>query len=172
MNKNRHTNTKYLDDIYKAKRKVNNWLFRDLNEIESTDGSVVFEVLSGKKSIKQNCPLQVASAVYQLAKLRMLQFYHDFLDRFVSREDFQMVEMDTDSAYMGITGSSIEALIKPNMKETYENEKYLWFPDNRTPESKAYTKRTPGLFKVEWEGDGIVALTSKMYLSSCHREEG
>lgn len=170
MNKNRHTNTKYVDDIYKAKRKVNNWLFRDLNEIESTDGSIVFEVSCGKKQIKQNCPLQVASAVYQLAKLRMLQFYHDFLDRFVSRDDFQMVEMDTDSAYMGIAGKSIEALIKPEMKQAYEDEKYQWFPDNRTPESKAYTKRTPGLFKVEWEGDGIVALTSKMYY--CHRADG
>ena len=169
MDKNRHVSTKYVDDIYKAKRKVNNWLFRDLNEIECEGGSTVFECSSGKKQIKQNCPLQVASAVYQLAKLRMLEFYYDCLDKFVDRSDFQYVEMDTDSAYMAITGDSIETMIKPDMKETFEKEQYDWFPDNRTAASKALTKRTPGLFKVEWEGTGIVALTSKMYF--CHGEK-
>jgi hypothetical protein len=32
-----------------------------------------------------------------------------------------------------------------------------------TEEHKLYDKRTPGLFKVEYEGDGIIALASKMY---------
>jgi len=38
-------------------------------------------------------------AVYQLAKLRILQFYHDFLDRFIDRGDFELMQMDTDSLY-------------------------------------------------------------------------
>ena len=38
-----------------------------------------------------------------------------------------------------------------------------WFPRNDTAEHKAYDKRTPGLFKVEWEGEGIVGLCSKTY---------
>ena len=164
MDKNRHTNTKYLEDIYKAKRKVNNWLFKDLNEIETIGGDTLFEVMSAKKSIKQNCPIQVASAVYSLAKLRMLQFYHDCLDKFVDRSDFALVQMDTDSLYMGITGESIETMIKPEMQAQFELEKYDWFPDNTTEESAAFNKRVPGLFKVEWnDGHGMVALTSKMY---------
>ncbi len=39
------------------------------------------------------------------------------------------------------------------MKEEYEKDKYNWFPDETTKESKAYNKRTPGLFKVEFEGN-------------------
>ena len=42
-------------------------------------------------------PFQVGIAVYQLAKLRILDVYHDFLDRFVDRKDFELIQMDTDS---------------------------------------------------------------------------
>jgi hypothetical protein len=31
-------------------------------------------------------PIQIGCAVYQLAKLRMLQFYYDCLDKYVERE--------------------------------------------------------------------------------------
>ena len=34
---------------------------------------------------------------------------------------------------------------------------------HHTPEHKAYDKRTPFLFKVEWEDQGIVRLCSKTY---------
>ena len=36
-------------------------------------------------------------------------------------------------------------------------------PRTDTPEHKAYDKRTPGLFKVEWEGKSIIGLCSKTY---------
>lgn len=169
MNKSKHNTTKYLTDIYKARRRVNSWTFRDLNEIKTIDDKVVFEITQGKRTVRQNCPLQVASAVYQMAKLRMLEFYHDCVDKFIDRADYQYIEMDTDSAYMAITSKSINDIIKPSMREQWEKERYDWFPDNRTPESKAYQRRTPGLFKVEWEGDAMVALTSKMY---CCRGDG
>ena len=116
-----------------------------------------------KKTIKQDLPLQIGFFVYQYAKLRMLEFYYDFLDKFLDRSDFQYVEMDTDSAYIALAGESLEDLIKPNLRETFSQEKTQWFPRDDTAEHKRYDKRTPGLFKVEWEGDGIIALCSKTY---------
>ena len=101
--------------------------------------------------------------MYQYAKLRMLQFYYDFLDKYVDRSDFQMCEMDTDSAYIAISGDSVESLVKPELREKFEQDKCNWFPRTDTREHKAYDKRTPGLFKVEWEGQGIVGLCSKTY---------
>ena len=50
-----------------------------------------------KAKVSNNLPLHVASAVYQLAKLKMLEFYYDFLDKYHDRAKFQMIEMDTDS---------------------------------------------------------------------------
>ena len=46
----------------------------------------------------------------------------------------------------------------------FEQDKCNWFPRTDTREHKAYDKRTPGLFKVKWEGQGIVGLCSKTYL--------
>jgi hypothetical protein len=53
-----------------------------------------------KKTIRLDLSMQIGCFVYQYAKLRMLEFYYDFMDVFVDRSDFQYCSMDTDSAYM------------------------------------------------------------------------
>ena len=98
--------------------------------------------------------------MYQYAKLRMLEFYYDFMDTFVDRRDFQYCCMDTNSAYMGLSADSLEEVIKPKLRQRYQSEKHNWFPSSDTPEHASYDKRTPGLFKEEYRGD---ALCSKTY---------
>ena len=56
-----------------------------------------------------NVPVVVGFSILQ-AKLRMLQFYYDCIDRFVDRGDFQYVEMDTDSAFMALSAPLVTAL--------------------------------------------------------------
>ena len=46
---------------------------------------------------------------------------------FISREDFEYSEMDADLAYMAISEDSIEALIKLDLHEEFENDKHNWF---------------------------------------------
>ncbi|CAF3781378.1 unnamed protein product [Rotaria socialis] len=70
-----------------------------------------------KSSFKQCLPIQVGFAVYQLAKLRMLQFYYDFIDYYIDRSDFEYCEMDTDSAYIAFSSASFEDLVKPCLKQ-------------------------------------------------------
>ena len=93
----------------------------------------------------------------------MLQFYFDFLDKYLDRKDFQYCEMDTDSVYIAISGPSVESLVKPNLKHEFLKDKPNWLPRNDTPQNKVYDKRTPGLFKEEWSGEGIIGLSSKTY---------
>ena len=50
-----------------------------------------------KSVVKYTLPLHIGFFVYQYTKLRMLQFYYDFVDRYVERPLFQYCEMDTDS---------------------------------------------------------------------------
>ena len=50
-----------------------------------------------------------------------------------------------------------ENIIKPNLKQEFEKNKYKWFVTDK------YSNRTPGLFKTEYEGEGMVALCSKTY---------
>ncbi|XP_072172959.1 uncharacterized protein [Diadema setosum] len=157
-NKTRFRNNK-ITDSSKASRLVNEILFRDLNAI--TDDC--YEVELSKSKIAHDLPIQIGFFVYQYAKLRMLQFYFDFLDVFMDRSDFEYVQMDTDSAYFALTGSSIENLVRPELRQQFEVEKHHWLPRTDTEEHKRYDKRTPGLFKLEWEGQGIVALCSKTW---------
>ncbi len=84
--------------------------------------------------------------MYQYAKLRMLQFYYDCLDTYLDRSDYEYCEMDTDSAYIAISGESVEELVKPGLKEAFENDKCNWFPHSDTTEHAKYDRRKPGLF--------------------------
>jgi hypothetical protein len=93
----------------------------------------------------------------------MLHFYYDFVDVFVDRRDFQYCAMDTDSAYIALSADTLDEVIKPDLRQLYDIEKKNWFPHTDTPEHAAYDKRTPGLFKEEYSGDGIIALCSKTY---------
>ena len=93
----------------------------------------------------------------------MLQFYFDFMDKYLDRSEFQYCEMDTDSASIAIAGQSVEILVKPELGGEFDADKANWFPLTDTPEHKAYDKRAPGLFKEEWSGEGIIGLSSKTY---------
>ncbi len=139
--------------------KANSQYFRQLNLV----GNSFCEVEEAKRSIRMDLPIQIGFFVYAFAKLRMLQFYYDFMDRYVERADFQYVCMDTDSAYIAFSGSTLETLIKPALREEFQATKHHWFPRTDTPEHRLHDKRTPGLFKEEWSGEGTVALCSKTY---------
>ena len=158
MDKEKHTTTSFCG-LDKISKRINDPHFKDLEELSDNR----FEVMAGKHKIIMDTPIQIGCAVYQLAKLRMLQFYYDCLDKYVDRSDFQYIEMDTDSAYLALSGDKLEDVIKPHMKEEYEKDKYNWFPNETTKELKAYNKRTPGLFKVEFEGKSMYAMCSKLY---------
>ena len=108
-------------------------------------------------------PIQLSSAILSYAKLRMLQFYYDFLNKYVERSDMNMMYMDTDSCYMAITSEKFEDIIKPEMRDEYEKEKNLWFPRTDNEENLRYDTRTAGLFKVEFSGSGMVCLAPKLY---------
>ena len=162
-----------------AETLVNDKRFVKLEKV----GEELYEVERMKANVKVDLPVQIGIQVYQNAKLRMLQMYYDFMLNYIDPRDFQMVEMDTDSLYFAVSGSTLEAVIRPELRETFYREKHLWFPSESCDlhreayvqaggtwdppvccsERRKYDVRTPGLFKMEWEGDGIIALCSKTY---------
>lgn len=156
MDKNKHMNIKICDEN-KFNRLKNKPTFYDAVEYDG-----LYEVKQKKKTIKQNMAIQIGCTVFDDSKLRMLQFYYDCIDKYIDRSDYQYIEMDTDSAYMALT-DDFENLVKPELKEEFIKNKHSWFPRTDTEENKLYDKRTPGLFKIEFEGDGMVALCSKSY---------
>ena len=150
--KERQTSVIYTKDqsvVDKAKWSV--W-FEDMEEIDD-----VFEIEFRKKDVTINRPFQDEVVVYQLAKLRMLQFYYDYLDYFIDRRDFELIQMDTDSMYLGLSCETLKEAIRPNRLDEFEATKKNWFAWDK------WSNRTPGLFKLEFEGTRGIALCSKCY---------
>ena len=126
--------------------------FSDLEEIGEA-----YELESQKAQITINRPFQVGIAVCQLAKLRLLEFYYDFLNRYCDRRDFELIQMDTDSNYMAISTDKLEDIVRPELRQEFETKKKKWLAWDK------WSGRTPGLFKLECEGSRLIALCSKCY---------
>ena len=168
-----HRDVKYCTEVGTSAL-INNKRFRQLDVV--TDDA--YEIELNKQVMKYTLPLHIGFFVYQYAKLRMLQFYYDLVDRYVERPLFQYCEMDTDSAYIALAGETIDDLITSEHREHYFRHRSEWLPaeccDEREDEyaqarqraarqagrawtatesccfaRKAFDKRTLGLFKVE-----------------------
>ena len=75
-NVGRHRNVKYCTEVGTSAC-VNNKRFRQLDVV--TDDA--YEITSSKARVIYDLPHHTGFFVYQYAKLRMLQFYYDFVDR-------------------------------------------------------------------------------------------
>src|SRR5271155_5474768 len=143
MNKNKFSNIKFCNEK-QFNGAVNSYFFHDA---EGYDG--FYEVSSKPRVVKQNTPLQVGYNVLQEAKLRMLQFNYDCIDKYIDRKYFHFMYMDTDSSYMALS-DDFNKLIKPALREEFEKDKINWFPCTDTKENKAFDKRKPSIFKEEY----------------------
>ena len=148
----RQTKVLYTKDEDVVDKHLRSAYFEDLEEIGDA-----YKIESRKKDVKINRPFQVGIVVYQLAKLRMLQFYYDFLDHYIDRRDYEFIQMDTDSMYFALSYDTLEEAVKPELLKEFENNK-----KQRLSWDK-WSNREPGLFKLEKEGTRAIALCSKCY---------
>ena len=148
----RHTNTIYTCDEEEVDKSLRSARFKTLEEI-----GPAYKVELRKIKINIDRPFQVGIVVYQLAKLRMLQFYYEFLDFYLDRRDFELIQMDTDSMYFALSRERLEDAIRPGYETQFKEEKKRWLAWDK------WSNREPGLFKLEKEGTHAIALCSKCY---------
>ena len=159
MNKDGHCKVSFVNQKFKGCLMVNDKKFKELNKLTED----VAEVVMGKHSIVQDTPIQLGKFILDYAKLRMLQFYYDFLDYFIDRKHWEYAEMDTDSAYFAVSADevneqgqdvSLESLVKDDLKEQFEEEKDTWLVTCTCGDGMCTNedcdKRTPGKFKLEY----------------------
>ena len=155
----RHLSTTFTTDDNEVDIALRSSFFEDLEEIGDA-----YEIQKRKRKVEITHPYQCGIAVYQLAKLRMLEFYYDFLDHYVDRRDFEYIYMDTDSAYFAISEEALRDVVKPELLEEYDKEVGKWLATDK------YSEKTPGLFKPEFIGVKMIALTAKCYF--CEGKQG
>ena len=172
----------YVNDEKTARESINDSAFKSLKELESD----LFEIEKRKKIVTWNLPNHVGFFVYQEAKRRMLSFYYDCIDYYIDRQDFEACQMDTDSFYLALSKPTLEQAVKPELRKEFFENMHVWFPTESCNkhrqlfvntklanqqwvpfpcciEAHAFHIRTPGLFKLEFSGLGIVSLCSKTY---------
>ena len=190
MRKDRQSDT-LITDVCGAQQAVNSPFFKSMVQL----GMSTYEVRLRKKHVRWDLPLPVGFFVYGLAKLRLLQMYHDFLNTYIPRRHFQLVTCDTDSLYFAISGETLNKVVDPAKRQAFHVAQKEWLPqvlcsqhmpeafevqgDYLKPPSReqacCYTvyqhaKREPGLWKLECEATAIISLNSKSYI--CLGDEG
>ena len=175
MDRSRHTNTKYLNDE-KTHKAINNKMFKRLNIVTED----LYEVESVKAKIEHKEPIVVGFFILQYAKLRMLELYYNFFDKFCDVNMYEELEMDTDSLYLALGAENLYDCIKPDKRLEWENmrrndcdDKFTadaisnFFPRTCCAKHIKHDKREPGLFKEEFRCTEMYCLCSKTYCCYC-----
>ena len=117
MDRSRHTVTKYLNDE-KTHSAINRKLFKRLNFITNQ----MYEVEFVKSEIDHREPILVGFFILQDAKLRVLEFYYKFFEKFCVTEKFEELELeiDTDSLYLALSEENLEDIVLPEKKNEWE----------------------------------------------------
>ncbi|XP_057317067.1 uncharacterized protein LOC130660625 [Hydractinia symbiolongicarpus] len=113
----RHANITFTRDEKEVHAALRSPYLEDLEEIGDA-----YELRRGKHKCTIDRAYQCGIAVYQLAKLRMLEFYYDFLDKYVDRQDFEYTYVDTDSAYFAISGKDFRDVVRPELLDEYDED--------------------------------------------------
>ena len=77
-----------------------------------------------KQKIVMDLATQLGYHILQLAKLRMLQFCYDFLEKLCVKNSFEYIEMDTYSAYFEFAGKRLDHIVKPGKEQELRNQKF------------------------------------------------
>ena len=166
MDKTKHTSVKFCEEE-NVGRYIQNPLFKSLEELNGG----IYEIEKTKKKVVHDTPLQIGIAVYSYAKMNLLSFW-DFLNTYLVNDYYQLMECDTDSLYIAFAKDTIDECVKPHLKEEWDKVKYEFFSSDsdeptefggKTIPFKQYDKRTPGKYKAEFEGIGMICLNSKVY---------
>ena len=81
----RHKRTRFTREERFVDKALRSPFFNNLEEIGGD-----YEIKEFKRTVMIKRPYQCGIAVYQLAKLRMLEFCYDFLDKYFSRQHFEL----------------------------------------------------------------------------------
>ncbi|KAG3233686.1 hypothetical protein PI124_g21245 [Phytophthora idaei] len=160
MDMSKHKKVKYESDQKAIESKIEHFTFHRLEELNDA-----CEITMKKRRLKNKNPIHLSIAIYQLAKLRMLQFYYDCIDFYFDRSAFEYQEMDTDSDYIAFSCENpFQDDIKSGLRKHFKEHKYDWIPRDYNKDVAKFDRRTPGLFKDEWSGDAMVSSSSKNYI--------
>ena len=171
MDRSRYTVTKDLNDE-KTHGAINTKFFKRLDHINDQS----YEVGLAKAEIELREPIIVGFFIPQYAKLRMLELYYNFFERFCEVNKFEELELDTDSLYLAPSEKELYDCIRDESRAEWElmgtedckddftaNATTNFFQRTCCTKLMEHDKREPGLFKKEFRCTEMLRLCSKTY---------
>ena len=102
----------------------------------------------------------------------MILDFYKFLKDHLNDDLYCLMETDTDSLYLALARESIDECVRTDRLDSWWAKKHEYFTSDSEQiiefkghqmTKKAYDKRSRGLFKLEFEGECMIALNSKVY---------
>ena len=102
------------------------------------------------------------------------------MDVYIEPKYYSSVLCDTDSFYFSLATKTLIEAVKPNMLSAYKKERYGHCGDpcfdglmvrECCTTCTQYDISRPGCYKAEYEGDCLVALSSKCYIATDTRSD-
>src|SRR5690606_33924577 len=91
MNNSKFDDCEFTTSKVKALSMINKVEFKRGEEYNLTNGETLYKLISKKKVIKHNVPIHAAVSIFCNSKLHMMKFYYDFIDKFISRDDYMLL---------------------------------------------------------------------------------
>ena len=88
-----------------------------LYNLEEIDGA--YEVKEFKRTVMIKRLYQCNIAANQLPNLQMLEFCNDFLDKYFSRQDFELCYIDNDLFYVAMSDGCLDKTVKSEKRQAY-----------------------------------------------------
>ena len=171
MDRSRYTVTNYLNDE-KTHGAIHTKLFKRLDYINDQ----LYEVELAKAVIEPREPIIVGCFILHYAKLRMLELYYNFFDRFRDVNNFEELGMETDSLYLALSEKELYDCIREESKAEWgllrtkdckgdftAKATTNFFPRACCTKHIKPDKREPSLFKQEFRCTEMLCLFSKTY---------
>ena len=157
---------------WKTDAAIKSELFKKLDHVNNS----LYEVELSKAQIEHKERIIVGFFILQYAKLRMMELYYNFFTRFCDGNNFEELEIDTDSLYLALAEKELEDFKIPEMREEWQRlrsndcvESFTadavanFFPRTCYVKHKQHDKREPGLFKEEFRCTEMLCLCCKTY---------
>ena len=90
-----HQGKKFTRDEWVVDKAFKSPFFGNLEEIGGA-----YEIRQLKQIVMAKRPHHCGAVVCELVKLQMLEFYCDFLGKYLNWQDFELCYLDTDSFYL------------------------------------------------------------------------
>jgi hypothetical protein len=167
---------KYVRGEVEATKCVNQKRFVKLESLKHD----IYEIQSSKQKVIMKNPHYVAHYILCQAKLTILRFYFDFLKKYMKKGSYEMLESDTDSMYVSLSGPDLLSCVKEERKSEFLSDLYSHCNEESIDAKKFFLPRLccklhnqfdlkePGLWKEEFssvnaEDTCMVSLCSKTY---------